>query len=36
MVHCDTNLRDVTDWYYTSLDQIAAPDKALARWAADS
>ena len=24
------------DWYYTSLEEIAAPDKALARWAASS
>ena len=24
------------DWYYTSLEEIAAPDKALARWAAGS
>ena len=24
------------DWYYTSIEEIAAPDKALARWAAGS
>ncbi len=23
------------DWYYTSLEEIGAPDKALARWAAE-
>jgi hypothetical protein len=22
------------DWYYTSIEEIASPDKALARWAA--
>ncbi|MYB41147.1 MAG: nucleoside 2-deoxyribosyltransferase [Chloroflexi bacterium] len=23
------------DWYYTSIEEIASPDKALARWAAE-